>query len=251
MALEVLSVLGMENDFTVVKGASSAMTDPAVPIDSEGARLIVEEARRCSPERPLYVCCGASLTDIASACLLDKEIEKNIVLVWIGGQEYPFGTMPPEGMSEVEYNLALSIPAGMMIFNDSEVRIWQVPRDAYRQCIYPLSRLRLLFPGDGDNFAGRLTSAVEALVSALGFISPISDAYVLGDSPLVLLTALQTFFEHDTASCSWEEYPCPGISEDGLYDFGMGGRYIRVYTRLDTALMFSDMESQFQLALGR
>ncbi|MBQ4540946.1 MAG: hypothetical protein IJA37_07210, partial [Alistipes sp.] len=73
------------------------------------------------------------------------------------------------------------------------------------------------------------------------------EEYVLGDSPLVLMSSLQTFFEPDTASSDFVEVAAPYITDEGLYDFTRAGRKIRVYTNLDTALMFRDMETKVQL----
>ena len=131
----LLESMGMKGKCRVVEGAQTGLTSADKAIDSEGARLIIEEARKCSPEKPLYVTCGAALTNVASALLLAPEISKNIVVVWIGGQEYSFGAVPPPGYSAVEYNLNLSIAAGQVVYNKSDVRIWQIPRDVYRQCL--------------------------------------------------------------------------------------------------------------------
>ena len=141
-ANELLDVMGLGGRFKVVPGASGPMMDPKVPADSEGARLIIEEARQCTPDRPLYVLMGGPLTDVASALLLAPDIAPNMIVLWIGGQEYDFGHQQPwGGISEVEYNLNLSIPSARYLFNDSDVRIWQIPRDAYRSCLYSFSSL--------------------------------------------------------------------------------------------------------------
>lgn len=84
------------------------------------------KSNKCSSQKPLFVTCGGALTNIASALLIDPSVSKNIVIVWIGGPEYSFGVVPPPGYSTVEYNLNLSIPAGQMVFNKSDVRIWQL-----------------------------------------------------------------------------------------------------------------------------
>lgn len=242
-ALELLSVMGLEGRFKVVPGAAEMMDRPDEPKDSEGARLIIEEARACTPERPLYVLMGGPLTDVASALLLAPEIAPNIIVVWIGGQEYPFGHQQPwGGISEVEYNLNLSIAAARHVFNDSDVRIWQVPRDAYRSCLYSFSSLeRWIAP------LGATGKYLSDNLAAWRRFGGTTEVYVLGDSPLVLLSSMQTFFEPDTASCEFVETAAPYITEDGRYDFSQSGRMIRVYTRLDTALMFKDMEDKLAL----
>ena len=241
-ANELLEAMGMTGQVKVVPGAVEKMERPDKPHDSEGARLIIEEALQCSPENPLYVLVGGPLTDIASALLIDPSVSKNIIVVWIGGQEYDFGHQKPwGGISDVEYNLNLSIAAGQMIFNDSDVRLWQVPRDAYRRCLYGMDEIELKIKP-----YGRLGEYLDASLGGMKLFAA-KEEYVLGDSPLVLLSSLQTFFEPDTASSDFVEVNAPYITEEGLYDFTRPGRKIRVYKTLDTALMFRDMETKIQL----
>jgi hypothetical protein len=66
------------------------------------------------------------------------------------------------------------------------------------------------------------------------------ETYALGDSPLVLLTALQSFFQPDPSSSDYAVRPCPQLDADGRFA-GHSGRDIRVYHRLDVRLMFEDM----------
>jgi len=108
-AEEVLEVMGMTGQVKVVPGAVEKMERADKPVDSEGARLIIEEALKCTPERPMYVLAGGPLTDVASALLINPEITDRIIVVWIGGQEYDFGHQKPwGGISDVEYNLNLT-----------------------------------------------------------------------------------------------------------------------------------------------
>lgn len=246
IAENVLDIMGLKGKYKVVKGAEKGMISADQPIDSEGARLIIAEAKKCTPEKPLYVLCGAALTNIASALLLDPSISSNIILVWIGGQEYSFGAVPPPGYSPVEYNLNLCIPAGEVVFNQSDVRIWQVPRDAYRQCLYsrdemyayvkPCGKLGKLLSDSIDQVMKRCEESGLAM----------GETYILGDSPLVLLTSLQSGFEADPSSSKWQPTPCPKIDKNGNYLPNPNGRIIRVYTYIDTRLMFGDMVAKLQ-----
>jgi len=241
-AVGLLETMGLAGKFKVVPGASGPMERPDVPVESEGARLIVEEARQCTPDRPLFVLMGGPLTDISSALLLAPEVAPNIIVLWIGGQEYPFGHPQPwGGISEVEYNLNLCIPAARYLFNDSTVRLWQIPRDAYRSCLYSFVShdLHVKPLGAMGAYLDRNLSQWRNFGNG--------ETYVLGDSPLVLLSSLLTFFEPDTASSDFVETAAPYITEDGKYDFSRAGRTVRVYTRLDTAFMFKDMEDRFLL----
>lgn len=84
----VLDLMGMKGKYKVVPGSEQPLTSTETPIESEGARLIVDEARKCTKDKPLFVLCGASLTNIACAHLLDPSIDDKVIVVWIGGQEY-------------------------------------------------------------------------------------------------------------------------------------------------------------------
>ena len=241
----------MKDKFKVVPGASVGMTEIDKPLESEGARLIVEEALKASPDKPLYVCVGGPLTNIASAYLMNPAIGKNIVLLWIGGQEYTeLGGIVPPGYSIPEYNLNLSIAAARVIFNQSDIRIWQIPRDVYRQCMYSMAELDMKVRPYGK-IGAFLYDSIAYIMN--GFSNRgsgrglMGETYILGDSPLVLMTALMSNFEPDPASSQYRYVTIPKISEDGTYRYNHSGRQIRVYTHIDTRLMFADMEAKLQL----
>lgn len=243
---EALEVMGMKGQFKVVPGAPIKMTDANKPVESEGARLIVEEALKATPERPLYVCVGGPLTDIASAWLMNPEIGKNIILIWIGGQEYKeTGAIVPPGYSMPEYNLNLSIAAAQVVFNKSDMRIWQIPRDVYRQCMYSMTELEAKVRPYGKLGAYLYDSLAGIMAGRNGF--SMGETYILGDSPLVLMTALMSNFEADPASSHYQYVTIPTIADDGSYRYNHEGRQIRVYDRIDTRLMFADMEAKLQL----
>ena len=245
---EALEVMGTKGQFKVVPGAAVKMTDPTQPVESEGARLIVEEALKATPRNPLYVCGGGPLTDIASAWLMNPEIGKNVVLIWIGGQEYQeTGAIVPPGYSMPEYNLNLSIAAARTVFNDSDLRIWQIPRDVYRQCMYSMAELEVKVRPHGKvgEYLYQSLAGMMNMGKSRGF--SMGETYILGDSPLVLMTALMSNFETDPASSHYQYVTAPTIAEDGSYRYNHTGRSIRVYDRIDTRLMFADMEAKLEL----
>lgn len=79
------------DDVVVANGAEHAVPDPLTPVDSDGARLIISEARKPGP---LFVIFLGPLTDMASALLLDPSIADNpdLTVVWIGGTPYDEAT---------------------------------------------------------------------------------------------------------------------------------------------------------------
>ena len=241
--------MGLSRKYRVVEGSPVGMDTMTVARDSEGARLIIEEAMRSDTKQPLYVVCGAGLTNIASAYLLQPEIAKRLTLIWIGGQEYEGIALPPPGYSVPEYNLNLCIPAAQTIFNLSDIPLWQVPRDAYRQCIYSMAEMLTEVQPQGAT-GTYLTQSITQLMARLKPFLPMGEVYILGDSPLVLLTALQSGFEPDPASSHYEVRQAPAIAADGTYRYQPNGRPIRIYSRLDVRLMFADMEAKLRMVVS-
>jgi len=241
---ELLSVMQLTGKLPVYEGGASGLTDFKTPIVSDGAKAIVQEAMREDTKMPLYVVCGAGLTNIASAYLMEPRIAKKIILVWIGGAEYPGLAIPPPKGKNPEYNLGIDIKACQVIFNISDIPIWQVPRNAYRQALYSYSELVYKIKSNG--ITGKfLVEKLEDLMKSSK--RTLGEAYVLGDSPLVLLTALQTSWEADPASCRYEIKPAPIINNSGLYEETSEGRKIRVYANLDTRLMLDDLVAKLAL----
>lgn len=236
---ELLAVMGLDADGALVPGAEAALEDRATPRPSAAVEAVIAEARRDDP-RPLYVACGGGLTDIASAYLTDPSIARRLTLVWIGGPEYPGPAHPPPGADGAEYNLAIDPVAAQVVFNDSDLPLWQVPRDAYRQCLIADIELRERVATAGPLGAHlyRALRQVDAFrAEALGHPA----TYALGDSPLVLLTALQSYFRPDPSSSEYVLRPAPALDERGALSERPDGRPIRVYTRIDNRLMFEDL----------
>jgi hypothetical protein len=55
---------------------------------SPGSNLIVAEARKASPDKPLIVVVGGAPTTVATALLQDPDIAKNLVVFWLAIREY-------------------------------------------------------------------------------------------------------------------------------------------------------------------
>jgi inosine-uridine nucleoside N-ribohydrolase len=240
---EVLTIMKLTDKIKVYEGASRSMTDRNTPIESEGAKAIVREAMN-DDKKPLYIVCGAGLTNIASAYLMEPKIADRIILVWIGGPEYSgLGIIPPK-TNNPEYNLGIDSKAAQTIYNISNIPIWQIPRNTYRQALYSYSELvyKMKQNGTVGNFLiKKLDDLFQLSNNSLG------EAYVLGDSPLVLLTALQSSWEADPSSCKYELRNAPEINDLGLYNEKTKKRQIRVYTQLDTRLMLDDLVAKLSI----
>jgi len=234
----------MNRTLPVVAGSNEALVNAHTPRRSAATDAIIAEALRDDTDLPLYLACGAGLTEIASALLLEPRIAERVVVVWIGGPEYAGLALAPPGSTGPEYNLAIDIPAAQAVFA-SGVPIWQVPRDAYRQTLYSWAGLfRRVAPAGaiGLHLVDAL-SEVARMASVHGV--PLGETYIMGDSPLVLLTALQSAFEPDPSSSDYVLRPTPSIRSDGGYgEPAADAAPLRVYTRLDTRLLFADFEAK-------
>lgn len=240
IARETLELVGAGDRIPVYEGSNRSLTSPLSAIDNDAARAIINEALRGDTATPLYIALGAGLTALASAVLLEPRVADRLTAVWIGGPEYPDLADPPLDVDRVEYNLSIDLAAGQTIFNHSSVPVWQVPRDAYRQCLVSSAELetRVRPVGDVGRFLAEAIDHVANLAERNG--RNLGETYVLGDSPLVLLTALQSAFEPSPSSSSYVMRSMPTLSQEGEYLENEGGRPVRVYTRVDTRLMFED-----------
>lgn len=241
IACDVLDRIGLDAPGLVVEGSNSPLAERDRPQRSPALDVIIEEALREDTELPLFYVAGGGLTDIASALIAEPRIADRLTLVWIGGNEHEGLATPPPGGMPIEYNLLIDVLAGQVVFTDSEVEIWQVPRDVYRQCLVSEAELRTRVASTGP--VGRYlhdeTLVVAEAVTAHGSLHP--ETYALGDSPLVLLTALRSFFEPDSSSSRHQVLPTPALEADGSYTARPHARAMRVYTQVDTRLMFEDL----------
>lgn len=115
--LAVLDKMGLTGTVPVLHGAQHAIPDEYTPLESEGARFIMEEAHKQGT--PLYVLNLGAITDLASAYLMDPSISKGIAgAVWLGGNKFPEGG--------AEFNLHNDIAAGNVMMN-SDLQFWLLP----------------------------------------------------------------------------------------------------------------------------
>jgi inosine-uridine nucleoside N-ribohydrolase len=237
-AKELLTAMNLDGKIPIYQGSEARIEDPQKPVDSEGARYIVREAMRDDGTTPLYLACGAGLTEVASAYLMEPRIATRLRLVWIGGPEYDGPANPPPGKRQTEYNLGIDLKAAQVVYNQSNIPIWQIPRDTYRQAMVSRAELQYRMNPAGKLAAflfGKLDYIIQRSKNSRG------ETYILGDSPLVLLTALQSSWEPDPSSSKYVNMPAPRITDSGTYEPDAHGRTIRVYTNLDTRLLFEDL----------
>ena len=197
--------------------------------------------------RPLYVVCGAGLTDLASAYLMKPEIAKRLVVIWIGGPEYPDMAPAPLGVEKYEYNQRIDPLAVQVVFNHSDLQLWQVPRSSYRECLISYAEILTKVKPMGA-IGGFLYNSIVNIYKWRNNSPPgLGETYILGDQPLVTLTALQASFHPEPSSSTFVSRPAPTINENGSYEDNPKGRHIRVYTHTDVRLTFDDFFEKLAL----
>lgn len=250
-ALELIGVMHRSGKYRVLAGSETAIpARNAAPHSPATSAIIAEAMRRDGPGKLVYAA-GAGLTELALAWLAEPRIGPRTRLVWIGGNEHPGLAHPPPGPPQREFNLSIDPLAAQVIFNESDIEIWQVPRNAYRQMLVSSAELAELAKSGplGRYLVGQIDRVAQEVSRIPAFADkPRSETYVLGDSPLVTLTALQTFFEPDPASSFYSLRPTPRLGSDGRYTDNPAGRVMRVYNQIDTRLTFADMAAKFRAA---
>lgn len=253
-ARELLKIMKLDAAHSPIAGSETAMRSRTSWSAGPASAAIVREAMRADASEPLIYAAGAGLTDLALAWLSEPRIGKRLKLIWIGGNEHAGFANPIPGPGEVEFNLSIDPIAAQVIFNESDIEIWQVPRDAYRQMLFSNTELDELAASGalGAYLKAKVDGMAEMLANIPG-APPVSasETYVLGDSPLVTLSALVSPVLPDPSSCKYRAIPTPRLLENGTYSARTNARPMRIYTDIDAGLTFRDMLAKFRtLNLG-
>ena len=220
----LLALMGATNHVRVADGAPHAIPDSGTPVDSPGARLIIEES--LEDDGTLYVAFLGPLTDMASALLLEPSIAaRDVVVVWVGGP--PYGHAIPA--YEPEFNLRNDRHAADVVFG-SGLPIWQVPMSTYVMMGVGYAEL--------DEKVAPCGPLGEYLVrqvkdwNAAHHAGPIEHRS-LGDTP-----AIGLIMSPDSAV--WRAQDPVRFTDDCGYRRADGGSPIRVAEAVDSRLFLED-----------
>lgn len=249
-AKELMRYLPKEWHPPLVAGTPRALPSPRVPSISPATSSIVREAMRADQIGPLFYAAGGSLTEIALAWMAQPGIGKRLKLVWIGGNEHGDLAAPPAGRFEAEYNFSLDREAAQVVFNESDIEIWQIPRNAFRQMMIGVAELDGLAEENplGRFLRDQVVQTEKRLKGNLpSFILTPGETYTLGDTALVTLVALQSAFQPDTSSSSYVNRATPILNTDGSYSANPAGRPMRIYSHIDANLTWRDFTAKMRL----
>ena len=235
--IKVMDLMGLKDQYPVKLGAPRGLEDEKTPIDSEGARLIIEEAMK-DDKRPLYIACQGAVTDVASALLMKPEIADRMTVIWIGGGDYPKGGF--------EFNLMMDVHAVNVIFS-SKVPVWQVPMSLYKVMAVSLAELQLKVRPCGEIGKYLFEQMVDFnhVAAKYEMAWPHGEIWGLGDQGTIAVLM------EELEKVSYDLVPAPRIAEDMTYIHGQNNREIRVYNYLDARLTLEDFFAKLQLNFGK
>jgi len=107
--LRLLSRLNVSSEGLVYRGSTGYLSGREHPERSAAAMDLVNRAMATS-DNPLYVVAIGAITNVASAILIEPEIVKRIVVVWLGGH-------PIYWPDTKEFNLGQDIAASRLILD--------------------------------------------------------------------------------------------------------------------------------------
>ena len=107
--LRILERLERDPQGLVHRGSTRYLRTPAEPVRSPAAEDLIRKVQQ-SRKGPLYVLAIGAITNVASAILLEPEIIKHIVVVWLGGHPHYWPTAR-------EFNLRQDVAAAQVVFD--------------------------------------------------------------------------------------------------------------------------------------
>ncbi len=236
---ELLDCSGFKGKVKAVKGAATYLKKAETgffgridPIPSDASSLIIETARSLPLGRKLYIGVLGPLTNVASALLIDPDIEEKLIVIWNGGGLYPEGGP--------EFNLVNDIAAANIVFS-SKVELWQVPTKTYAYPRTSLAELQVKVEPHGR--IGRFLFShtlefFEEMKNSGGWPRPES-LDICDETVIALLME-----EHRYC---YKLVKAPYIGDDMYYRGSGENRTIRVYDEIDGRFILEDLFAKLKI----
>ena len=238
----MVDLVGLIGKVPVHAGAPGPLAKDREPARTPGVQAIIDEALREDTQLPLYVTVGGGLTEVASAVMIEPRIAGRMKLIWIGGDDYPAG-------GKGEANFSTDSLAAQFLYNETQLPIWQVPRSVYSTCAVSATELQAFVAPHG-RIGDWLYRKVVEFPARFDNKFNTGEMWLLGDSPLAVLTSLTDWVPSDfaggklsferTGSSRYDDVTCPLLNADGTFMPRTEGRKIRIYRNIDVRMMFAD-----------
>lgn len=249
--IKILKIMGLEGTIPVYRGAEQALNDTQNGIDSEGAHCIVAESLK-QDHRPLFVLNIGAITNLASAILINPEIQDRLLAVWIGGGPYPNG--------HLDFNLANDINAANVVLH-STTELWQIPLSAYTMMevsfyelfervkpygeigdylfnnLLRVNEIECKLNFDDMPFAKNYSHAAKTMLIRSG------EGWSLGDNPAVGVLITPQLKNSEIINART-------INKDGTYGELINNRMIRVHHSIDSRVILEDLFCKIKYHYG-
>ena len=218
----ILSLFGREPENFAWRGATRYLPDRNTPVDSAGARRIIELAHEAhAAGKKLYILAIAAITNVASALLLDPGIARDIVIVWLGGHETSYE-------NNNEFNLRQDVAAAQIVFDSAAPLVWIPCRNVASALEMTLAELR---PAIAP--AGKLGEFLYGRTEELIKLRNIP-AKIIWDISTVAYFSVP-------GACRTQRIPSPVLNDDKSWSTAPGRKEITVVRSLDRAAVFADL----------
>ena len=117
--IKLLSLMKIENMLTL-RGSESYLPSESEAVISDAARDLAERVKNYTPEKPLYVVAIGAITNVASAILLNPDVAKNTVVVWLGGHALHYHDTN-------EFNMKQDIAAARVVYKSGVPLVIPIP----------------------------------------------------------------------------------------------------------------------------
>lgn len=230
---KILDLMDLAGSVPVIKGSVRSLKNEETPIESDAARFIVEEAMKDDPH-PLYIGCMGSITDLASAILMEPKICSRMTAIWIGGGNYPKGGW--------EFNLSQDIAAANVLMKSS-MPLWQVTENGYKQMSVTLAMLQKEVRPYGKIGKYLFEQMVEYNRTHAKDPWPHGESWGLGDDPTVGLLLIE-----EGKNDIYEMVEAPVVDYDDMhYSFTGKNRKIRLYKDVNPRMSLEDLFAKLQI----
>ncbi|MCL2839386.1 MAG: nucleoside hydrolase [Defluviitaleaceae bacterium] len=231
---KVLDLMGLNGVYPVLEGAPRALANESTPIQSPAVDFIIEEAMK-DDDRPLFISMLGAITDLAAAILLKPEICQKMTAIWIGGGQYPEG--------EDEFNCKQDIAAANVVMK-SEMPLWQVPKNVYKQMAVSLAELQVRVKPYGKIGKYLFEQMVDFNMKTAHIPHwPHGEIWGLGDSPTI-----SVLMEESEKTDIYDLIHAPNIRYDDLkYEHNTVNRKIRVYKAVNVRLCMEDFYAKLMI----
>ncbi len=217
----LLSLLGESSENFAYRGSDRYLETETDPVISDAALDLVDKAIKSSPDNPLYVVPIGCLTNIASAILINPEIIRNIVVVWLGGN----GLNWPD---QKEFNLMQDVKAARVVLN-SGVPLVILP------CKPVVSHFHTTIPELGHYLKGK-NKLSDYLFENVAEFNSSREVWskVIWDVTAVAWLVNPSWIQTDIVHS-------PVLTDQVTYSFDNSRHFIRVATFLNRDAIFKDL----------